>query len=209
MAAKQKIKFITGNANKLAEVQRALSHVSANFELIAASADVPELQGEPVYVAEQKCIHAAKNVEGGGPVVVEDTSLCFRALGDLPGVYVKWFLDKTGRKGLVNMLAAYEDKSAYAQCIFAVTAGPGFPVHCFVGQTEGKIVDPRGPENSFGWDPVFQPDEGGGKTFAEMTKDEKNAISHRGKALHSMSEFLRTWDPAKEHPMIKRTKIEN
>jgi inosine triphosphate pyrophosphatase len=121
-------------------------------------------------------------------------------------VYVKWFLEKTGRKGLVNMLAAYEDKTAYAQCIFALSAGPGFPVHCFVGQIHGKIVDPRGPQESFGWDPVFEPDEGNGKTFAEMTKDEKNAISHRGKALKALCEFLKTWEPEKELPKIKKAK---
>eukprot|EP01052_Picozoa_sp_SAG31_P019692 SAG31_NODE_1447_length_8308_cov_58.914881_4_plen_72_part_00 len=52
----------------------------------------------------------------------------------------------------------------------------------------GSIVSARGPLD-FGWDPIFQPDEGGGKTYAELTKEEKNAISHRGKAL----EKLRTW----------------
>ena len=203
--AKKQIRFITSNAGKLAEVQRALSLVPSTFDFVQAEANVPEFQGEPPFVAEEKCIYAAKQVTDG-PVVVEDTSLCFKALGDLPGVYVKWFLEKTGRKGLVNMLAAYEDKTAYAQCIFALTAGPGYPVHCFIGKTYGKIVDPRGPMESFGWDPIFEPDEGKGKTFAEMTKDEKNSISHRGRALKELCEFLKTWEPEKELPMIKKQK---
>jgi inosine triphosphate pyrophosphatase len=116
----------------------------------------------------------------------------------LPGVFVKWFLDLTGRQGLVNMLAAYEDKSAYAQCIFALSAGPGLPVHLFTGQTSGRIVAPRFDPALpvFGWDPIFQPDQGGGLTFAEMTKDAKNAISHRGKALGKVIDFLPTWDPS-------------
>ena len=202
---KKQVRFITSNAGKLAEVQRALSVVPSTFEFVQANANIPEFQGEPRFEAEEKCLYASKAVHDG-PVVVEDTSLCFNALGGLPGVYVKWFLEKTGRKGLVNMLAAYEDKTAYAQCIFALSAGPGFPVHCFVGQIHGKIVDPRGPQESFGWDPVFEPDEGNGKTFAEMTKDEKNAISHRGKALKALCEFLKTWEPEKELPKIKKAK---
>jgi len=202
----KKIAFITSNANKLSEIQRVLSSMSeTRFDLVSENVDLPELQGEPSVVAEQKCIYAAKETRHI-PVLVEDTSLCYRALGELPGVYVKWFLEKTGRKGLVNLLAAYEDKVAYAQCIFALSAGPGYPVHLFVGRAQGKIVDARGPPESFGWDPVFEPDEGHGKTFAEMTKDEKNVISHRGKALKTLCDFLATWEPEKEELLIKKTK---
>ena len=68
--------------------------------------------------------------------MVEDTSLCYNALEGLPGVYIKWFLKKTGHKGLNNLLAAYDDKSAYAQCIFAFTSGKKDeePI-TFIGQT--------------------------------------------------------------------------
>ena len=61
-----------------------------------------ELQGEPEEVSIEKCKRAAQQV--GGPVMVEDTSLCFNALGGLPGVYIKWFLEKTGHVGLNNLL---------------------------------------------------------------------------------------------------------
>jgi inosine triphosphate pyrophosphatase len=85
-----------------------------------------------------------------GPTLVEDTSLCYHALNGLPGPYVKWFLDKNGHDGLNKMLAGYEDKSAYAQCIFAYCEGPGVEPIVFVGKTEGKIVPARGPTD-FGW----------------------------------------------------------
>ena len=77
----------------------------------------------------------AKN-QVDGPVVVEDTSLCFNALGGLPGVYIKWFLEKTGHEGLNNILAAYPDKSAYAQCVFAFSPRRGAEPLTFVGRTE-------------------------------------------------------------------------
>jgi len=187
------ITFVTGNANKLLEVQRMLASSGCQFNITSKDLDLPELQGLPNDVAENKCKHAAALVKG--PVLVEDTSLCFNALNGLPGVYVKWFLDLTHREGLAKMLAGYEDKSAYAQCIFALSAGPNHPVHLFIGQTAGKVVDPRFPPNEkpFGWDPIFEPDEGHGRTFAEMSKDEKNAISHRGRALAKVLAFFPTW----------------
>ncbi|KAJ0612464.1 putative nucleotide diphosphatase [Helianthus annuus] len=79
------------------------------------------------------------------------------------------------------MLMAYEDKSAYALCIFSLAIGPDSEPLTFVGKTPGKIVPARGP-NDFGWDPVFQPD-GYEQTYAEMPKEEKNKISHRSRAL--------------------------
>eukprot|EP00516_Mucochytrium_quahogii_P002947 CAMPEP_0203759986 /NCGR_PEP_ID=MMETSP0098-20131031/13358_1 /ASSEMBLY_ACC=CAM_ASM_000208 /TAXON_ID=96639 /ORGANISM=" , Strain NY0313808BC1" /LENGTH=184 /DNA_ID=CAMNT_0050653365 /DNA_START=122 /DNA_END=676 /DNA_ORIENTATION=- len=179
--------FVTGNAKKLEEVRSILGG-SCQFELRNAKLDLPELQGEPEEVAAEKCKLAAAEVNG--PVMVEDTSLCFNALNGLPGVYIKWFLEKTGHQGLNNLLAAYEDKSAYAQCIFAYTDGPSSEVKTFVGRTPGRIVPARGP-TAFGWDPVFQPD-GFDLTYAEMEKEVKNTISHRYRALDKLREYLKT-----------------
>ncbi|PWZ18511.1 Inosine triphosphate pyrophosphatase [Zea mays] len=89
---------------------------------------------------------------------------------------------------LNNLLKAYEDKSAFAICIFSLALGPGEEPITFVGKTAGKIVPARGP-NNFGWDPVFQPD-GFEQTYAEMPKSVKNEISHRGKALALVKEHF-------------------
>ena len=79
------------------------------------------VQGEVEEISKEKCRMAAQQVEG--PVMVEDTSLCFNAYKGLPGPYIKWFLGKMSREGLNKMLASFEDKSAYAQCTFAFTPG--------------------------------------------------------------------------------------
>lgn len=181
------ITFVTGNKKKLDEVQDILSNgVSLPFILQSAKLDLPELQGEPEEVSMEKCRLAAKLV--GGPVIVEDTSLCFNALGGLPGVYIKWFLEKIGHEGLNNMLAAYQDKSGYAQCIFSYSPAPDVEPLVFVGRTPGKIVPARGPLD-FGWDPVFEPD-GFTQTYAEMPKDIKNGISHRFRSLDLLRAHL-------------------
>ncbi|KAJ8512437.1 hypothetical protein OPV22_002871 [Ensete ventricosum] len=170
------VTFVTGNAKKLEEV-RAILGPSIPFQSLKL--DLPELQGEPEEISIEKARLAATSVNG--PVLVEDTCLCFNALHGLPGPYIKWFLLKIGHEGLNNILKAYEDKSAYAMCIFSLSLGPNLEPVTFLGKTQGKIVPPRGPTD-FGWDPIFQPD-GYEQTYAEMPKEEKNKISHRSKAL--------------------------
>jgi inosine triphosphate pyrophosphatase len=184
------ITFVTGNKKKLEEVQRILFDDDSNhasFTLTNAKLDLKELQGDPVEIAKEKCEAAAKAI--GGAVITEDTSLCFMALQELPGPYIKWFLEKCGHDGLNKMISAYEDKSAYAQTVVAYSEGPGKEVHVFDGRTMGNIVPARGTLD-FGWDPIFEPDEGGGKTYAEMNKDEKDSISHRSRAFSKLKTFL-------------------
>uniref|UniRef100_A0A6V2ECB8 Multifunctional fusion protein n=1 Tax=Ditylum brightwellii TaxID=49249 RepID=A0A6V2ECB8_9STRA len=184
------ISFVTGNKNKLAEVKRMLlSSEKVPFEIESRDIDLPELQGDPLEVAREKCKLAA--LEINGPVITEDTSLCFNALNGMPGPYIKWFLEKCGHDGLNDMLTGFEDKSAYAQTVVAFCAGPGKEVQLFDGRTHGRIVRPRGPLN-FGWDPIFEPDVGEevAKTYAEMSKDEKDAISHRGRSMAKFKKFL-------------------
>ena len=93
-----------------------------------------------------------------------------------------------GRDGLYNMVKSFDDKSAYAQCIYAFCESPESEPVLFIGRCEGTIVEPRG-ENLFGWDPIFQP-IGYEQTFAEMDSEEKNKISHRGKSLALFKEWL-------------------
>jgi inosine triphosphate pyrophosphatase len=184
------ITFVTGNKKKLEEVKRILhgdGSTALPFSITNLKVDLPELQGDPIDIAKEKCSVAARQV--GGAVITEDTSLCFTALKGLPGPYIKWFLDSCGHDGLNNMLAFSEDKSAYAQTVVAFCPGPGMNVVVFDGRTMGKIVAARGPPD-FGWDPVFEPDEGDGLTYAEMSKEAKDAISHRSRAFSQLRNYF-------------------
>jgi len=176
--------FVTGNAKKVEEVSKLFGR-----EFKSVDIDLPEYQGEPSDIAKAKCMLAYKEVNA--PVMTEDTSLCFNALGELPGPYVKWFLQKTGQEGLHKLLDGFEDKTAFAQTIFAYMDDTMKEPEVFPGRTSGKIVFPRGNGNfgKGGWDPVFQPD-GFEHTYAEMSSDTKNSISHRNKALNLLKEYL-------------------
>jgi inosine triphosphate pyrophosphatase len=166
----KKITFVTGNKKKIEEAIAIL---------------VPEFQGEPEQISKEKCKLAIKEI--GGPVIVEDTCLCYNALKGLPGPYIKWFL-KLGHENLNKIIESFEDKTAYALCTFSLAWNENEEPITFSGRTDGKIVPPRGPKE-FGWDPIFQPN-GFEQTYAEMPKEIKNTISHRYKALHSLKEYL-------------------
>ncbi|KAG8234630.1 hypothetical protein J437_LFUL014206 [Ladona fulva] len=181
----RQIVFVTGNAKKLEEVRSILGD-SFRHKLVNKKVDLPEYQGEIEDICTKKCQYAARMV--GGPVIVEDTSLCFNAMKGLPGPYIKWFLDKLGPEGLYKMLTAWEDKSAEAVCMFAYCPSAEPEVHLFQGVVKGSIVFPRG-RRDFGWDPCFQPD-GYEQTFGEMPLENKHAISHRGRALEKLREFF-------------------
>ncbi|XWS22404.1 hypothetical protein CRYUN_Cryun29cG0031000 [Craigia yunnanensis] len=203
------VTFVTGNAKKLEEVKdilgQSIPFQSLKLDLPELQGEPEEISKEKarlaalqvyifitfVFIKYPKGIFSKKKnnyswvffLDGkvNGPVLVEDTCLCFNALKGLPGIYHKWFLEKIGHEGLNNLLTAYEDKSAYALCAFSFALGPDVEPITFLGKTPGKIVPARGP-NDFGWDPIFQPD-GYDQTYAEMPKEEKNKISHRSRAL--------------------------
>ncbi|CAG7848357.1 Inosine triphosphate pyrophosphatase {ECO:0000255/HAMAP-Rule:MF_03148} Short=ITPase {ECO:0000255/HAMAP-Rule:MF_03148}; Short=Inosine triphosphatase {ECO:0000255/HAMAP-Rule:MF_03148}; {ECO:0000255/HAMAP-Rule:MF_03148}; AltName: Full=Non-canonical purine NTP pyrophosphatase {ECO:0000255/HAMAP-Rule:MF_03148}; AltName: Full=Non-standard purine NTP pyrophosphatase {ECO:0000255/HAMAP-Rule:MF_03148}; AltName: Full=Nucleoside-triphosphate diphosphatase {ECO:0000255/HAMAP-Rule:MF_03148}; AltName: Full=Nucleoside-tr len=170
----RKLVFITGNKNKLVEVQAILAKF--DIEVEARALDIPEIQGTTLEVSADKCRRAAELV--GGPCITEDTALAFHALGGLPGPYIKDFMKTIGHSGLNAMLTGFPTK------------GPGETPQLFVGETEGEIVPVRGPTH-FGWDAVFQA-AGTGQTFAEMDPVFKNTISHRFKALTKLVDFLKT-----------------
>lgn len=141
--AKPAVTFVTGNKKKLEEVKQILAGGrELPFELTNKKIDLPELQGDPMDIAKEKCRLAAREING--TVLTEDTSLCFNALNGMPGPYIKWFLEKCGHKGLNQMLDGFDDRSAFAQTIVAYTTGPDDEVHLFEGRTDGTIVAARG-----------------------------------------------------------------
>ncbi|CAO1625994.1 unnamed protein product [Parajaminaea phylloscopi] len=185
--ARKKLVFVTGNKNKLREVQQILEKTpDFPFEIVNEALDVPEVQGSTAEVAKAKCRAAARQING--PCVTEDTALAFEALGGLPGPYIKDFLARLGLDGLNTLLAGFSNKKATAICTFAYCEDASSEPILFEGKTEGKIVPPRG-ENRFGWDPIIEI-EGRGKTYAEMDSEEKNELSHRYKALDRLRTHL-------------------
>ena len=177
------------NKNKIIELKQIFAVGFPSVEIKSISnIDLPELQGVPEYIAREKLKYALKQIKG--PLITEDTSLCYNALAGLPGPYIKDFLVNIKTEGLYKLLEGFSDKSGYAQCII----GLGFKdnIEIFVGRTPGTIVKPRGSENG-GWGPIFQPD-GYHMTYAEVDNELKNKISHRYRAILLLIEYLKQND---------------
>jgi non-canonical purine NTP pyrophosphatase (RdgB/HAM1 family) len=177
----QNLTFITGNAGK-AKYLSDYFHLPVEHKKL----DLHEIQSlnlnEVVTDKAQRAFEIVKT-----PVLVEDVSLVFKGLKELPGPLIKWFLETLGNDGLCKLLDSFENRNAFAEVEFALCDGKG--VHTFTGSMEGSVAEsPRG-EMGFGWDPIFIP-KGYTKTWAEMSDDEKHATSMRKIALEKLAVFL-------------------
>ncbi|KAH7203191.1 inosine triphosphate pyrophosphatase-like protein [Fusarium oxysporum] len=179
------INLITGNANKIADIKATLA--PAGITVHSQSLDLPEIQGSIEEITIAKCRRAAEMV--GGPVVVDDTALCFNAMDGMPGPYIKFFLEAMGPEKLHLLLAGFSDKTAQAVATIGYCQGPGHEPVLFQGRIDGTIVPARGVMR-YGWQTCFQPD-GIGLTLAEMPDEEKHKMSHLGIALQKFTAWLK------------------
>jgi len=159
-----------------------------SFPVTHQKLDLPEIQSlDPAEVATVKATEAYKQLRK--PVLVEDVSIVFEAMGKLPGPLIKWFLSELKVEGLCRLLDGFPTRRASVEVTFALHDGK--KVHIFAGKRTGTITDkPRGKE-LFGTDSIFIPD-GWDKTWGEMTEEEEKASSVRRLALEKLTEFLKT-----------------
>jgi XTP/dITP diphosphohydrolase len=192
----QRLVLASNNAGKLKEFAQLLAPIG--FELHPQGEfNVPEAE-EPyatfVENALTKARHAARLT--GLPALADDSGVCVNALGGAPGVYSARFAgepksDARNNEKLIADLAGHADKSAYYYCVLVYVRHADDPQPVIAdGVWRGQMIDtPRG-DGGFGYDPYFLvPAQG--KTAAELSSDEKNAISHRGQALRALVEKLR------------------
>jgi non-canonical purine NTP pyrophosphatase (RdgB/HAM1 family) len=178
----EKLILVSSNPNKGIEAERILG-----MPLLRVSLVLPEIQAATVEDITRHKLEVART-KGYQRILVEDVSLGFDELGNFPGPYVRWLLEAAGGKGLAAIAYALNNRTARAQCCVAYWNGVEGKV--FTGETVGEVlVEPRG-ERHFGWDAWFQP-RGSSKTFAEMTDDEKDAVSHRGQAYRKLLQHLK------------------
>src|SRR4051812_34806854 len=181
----------TANPHKLSEIAAILGD---SVELVPRPTDVPDIEeNAPDLVGNARLKADAICRATGAAAVADDTGLEVDALGGAPGVRSARYAgdaadDAENVAALLGALAGITDRRARFRTV-AMVIGPGFEVVA-EGTCEGRIaVEPRGA-GGFGYDPVFVPDAGDGRTFAEMTAAEKHAISHRGRAFASLAEKL-------------------
>jgi XTP/dITP diphosphohydrolase len=181
----------TANPGKLAEIAEILDGV---VDLLPRPADVPDVvEDAPDLVGNARLKAAAIAQATGRAALADDTGLEVAALGGAPGVRSARFAgesatDEENVQLLLERLRGVADRSATFHTVAMVVSGDGEVVSH--GRCDGTIAaEPRG-DRGFGYDPVFVPAEGDGRTFAEMSAEEKHRISHRGRALRALAAEL-------------------
>lgn len=183
------IVLATHNQGKVNEFRSALAPF--NVEITSAGEiGLPEPEETGDTFSENallKARHAYHN--SGKPSLADDSGLAVNVLNGDPGIYsARWAgPDKDFNKAMRRVrdeLSSHNDTSAAFICVLAFI-DPDGKEHIFKGQVEGRIVWPPRGEKGFGYDPIFEPHETPGKTFAELPADKKRALSHRGLALNA------------------------
>lgn len=174
--------FITGNENKAREFSEIVG-----IDVPHQKVDVPEIQSDSLEeISKAKAVSAFEVLKK--PVIIEDVSMELDALGGMPGPFIKFFITAIGPKGISDTARALGNDKARVRINYVLYDGKDFNI--FANTVEGSISsEPRG-ESGFGFDPVFIP-EGLNKTYAEMSSEEKNKVSHRRKPIQEIAEFLK------------------
>ncbi|MDE6330955.1 MAG: non-canonical purine NTP diphosphatase [Muribaculaceae bacterium] len=189
-----KLVFATNNLHKLAEVRRILGESFNVLSLsdIGCHDDIPETAD----TLEGNALIKARWVKEkyGFDCFADDTGLMVDALGGEPGVYSARYAGPgctpdDNVELLLRKMEGVGDRHASFRTVIALIIGD--KTTTFTGQADGTIALARDGQAGFGYDPIFISAETG-KTFASMTADEKNAISHRGRAVGKLCDYLRT-----------------
>jgi XTP/dITP diphosphohydrolase len=188
----------SANPDKVTEIVAVLS-AALPVELVPRPADVPEVVEDGETLLDNARLKARALVAATGlAALADDTGLEVDALGGAPGVYAARYAGEDATYAdnvakLLRELAVLDDAGGQRRARFTTLALAAFPDGTEVwaeGVMEGTIAtDPRG-RNGFGYDPVFEPDGGDGRTFAEMAPAEKDALSHRGRAFRELARLL-------------------
>jgi XTP/dITP diphosphohydrolase len=196
----KKLLLATRNKGKIEEFRRILEEIApGEIELVGLDQfpDLPDV-AETGSTFEENALLKARQMSAatGLPAIADDSGLCVDALGGDPGIFsARWSgVHGDDEANLLKVLDQMkdvkgDDRSAYFICVAALALVDGTS-HCEEGRFLGRLLDHPVGENGFGYDPIFSP-HGYTISSAQMSAEEKDAISHRGKALRAIAPHVR------------------
>lgn len=175
------VRYVTSNPGKAKEARAYLPDAVTPVEYEYVEPQADDLTTIAAFGAEA----AFEALDGEEPVIVDDAGLFIDAFDGFPGPYSAYVEERLGIDRVAELALAADRQSARFEA--AIGYADGQTVETFTGIVRGQIVAPRGT-GGFGYDPIF---EHGDRTFAELDVAEKNAISHRGRALERFADWYR------------------
>lgn len=190
----EEIVFASHNEGKIKEIKKLLAPYGIKVKS-ALDMNLPDVEETGKTFKENSLLKSrtiAKLVNM--PCLADDSGLCVDALNGAPGVYsARYAPNRDFDKGMEKLLAEMEkspnkSRNAHFSCVISL-AWPDGQYKVFAGQVDGKIAFHKMGAGGFGYDPLFVP-EGFTSSFAQMSQEEKNKISHRGRAVEKLKDFL-------------------
>jgi len=174
----------TSSDHKYEEAREVLAEFGV--ELMRLSIDRIEIQADdPELIAE----YSLRVLDVDVPILIEDAGLYIDKYFGFPGPYSSYALRTIDNEGILKLMEGEKERGA--RYLSAVAFRDGDTSVTFTGEVVGRIAEEMRGTNGFGYDPIFIPDEGDGRTFGEMSAAEKARISHRARAFRKLGEWLR------------------
>ena len=197
----QRIVIAPANRAKAGELAEILNAAALGIEVLPRPSEVPEVvEDAPDFAGNARLkAHALRDATGEW-ALADDSGLEVDALDGRPGVHSARYAGEraTDADNVARLLEQLEvlgavapaQRTARFRCV-VILAGPSGQEFVAEGVVEGRIIDRPTGDGGFGYDPVFVPVDGDGRTFALMSSEEKHAVSHRGRALRALVDHLR------------------
>lgn len=190
----EEIVFASHNEGKIKEIKKLLAPYGIKVKS-ALDMNLPDVE-ETGKTFEENSLLKSRTIAKfvNMPCLADDSGLCVDALNGAPGVYsARYAPNRDFDKGMEKLLAEMEkspnkSRNAHFSCVISL-AWPDGQYKVFAGQVDGKIAFHKMGAGGFGYDPLFVP-EGFTSSFAQMSQEEKNKISHRGRAVEKLKDFL-------------------
>ena len=188
-----KIVFATSNPHKLKEI----NEITASYGVKDIEFILPPQGFDPVEdgkTFEENSLIKAREASklAGMPALADDSGLCVECLNGAPGIYSARYASTPQARidKLLGAVAPYENRKAKFVCAMTLTNSDGSVLFADRGECFGEIAHKQAGSGGFGYDPVFLVDGKNGLTMAEISEEEKNEVSHRGRALRKVLDFL-------------------
>jgi XTP/dITP diphosphohydrolase len=180
--------FVSSNMHKFQEIQGILQEY--NIPISFHQQEMPELQSDSLEeIAKFRAQHAFALLRK--PLFVEDAGLFIQSLNGFPGPYSSYVFKTIGNSGILRLLHGTSDRAAIFKTALALMLSET-ELFTFIGEIPGVIASSEQGKGGWGYDPVFIPLKGKGRTYGQMSLEEKNQVSHRRQSLQKLAEWLST-----------------